>query len=44
MMGTEWITLRGAFPLSGKNWQQMLDMLNAMKPSLVNDTESSEKK
>lgn len=32
---TEWATLQAAFPLSEDAWDQMLAVLNAMKPALV---------
>ncbi len=35
LSGTEWVTLRGSFPLSESQWKQMTDMLEALKPGLV---------
>lgn len=32
---TDWASLEAAFPLSEENWQQMIAVLNAMKPALV---------
>lgn len=37
--GTEWATLQAPFPISEGAWQQMMAVLNAMKPAL---TEASE--
>lgn len=34
---SEWAALRANFPLTPEKWQQMLDVLEAMKPSLVED-------
>ena len=35
LTGTDWVTLEGPFPMDEKTWQQMLDMLNALKPGLT---------
>jgi hypothetical protein len=35
LSATEWVTLQAAFPLSAFAWQQMLRVLEAMKPGLV---------
>ena len=40
---TEWATLSARFPLTGLQWDQMLAVLNVMKPALVNaDAETKE--
>lgn len=33
--GTSWVTVQGAFPLSEQAWDQMIALLNAMKPGLT---------
>lgn len=35
LSGAEWVTVEGAFPLSEQAWNQMIAVLNAMKPGLV---------
>ncbi len=35
LSGTSWATLNAAFPMTATAWQQMMDMLTAMKPGLV---------
>ena len=32
---SEWAALQAPFPLTEEKWEQMLDVLNAMKPALV---------
>lgn len=34
-LGSRWLTLRGRFPVSTEEWAQMLYVLDAMKPGLV---------
>jgi len=38
--GTSWVTLQAAFPLSEDAWDQMIMLLNAMKPGLTTPDES----
>lgn len=33
--GTSWVTVQGAFPLSAEAWDQMMALLEAMKPGLT---------
>jgi hypothetical protein len=33
--GTSWVTVEGPFPLSEQAWDQMIALLNAMKPGLT---------
>ena len=33
--GTKWATLQAPFPIPSATWDQMMDMLNAMKPGLI---------
>ncbi len=40
---TEWATLQAAFPLSEDAWNQMITVLNAMKPVLVAPPEKQER-
>lgn len=35
LSATEWVILQGPFPLSGEAWDQLLKVLNVMKPGLV---------
>ena len=35
LSATDWVTLQAAFPLSEDEWDQMITVLNAMKPGLV---------
>jgi hypothetical protein len=44
LAGTKWVTVHGSFPLSRSAWDQMLAMLEAMKPGLVEsgDEENTE--
>ncbi len=35
LQGIPWVILRGPFPISEKNWKQMMQMIEAMKPGLV---------
>lgn len=35
LSGAEWVTVQGAFPLTEEAWDQMIAVLNAMKPGLV---------
>ena len=35
--GTTWATLKAPFPISTTNWDQMMNMLNALKPGLTSD-------
>lgn len=38
LSGAEWVTVQGAFPLTEEAWDQMIAVLNAMKPGLVKRT------
>ncbi len=35
LSATEWAALQAPFPLTPAKWEQMLTVLNAMKPALV---------
>jgi hypothetical protein len=35
LSANEWVTLNGAFPLTETAWQQLLRVLDVMKPGLV---------
>ena len=35
--GTSWATLQAPFPMSTTTWDQMMNMLNALKPGLTSD-------
>jgi hypothetical protein len=37
LSANEWVTVHAEFPLSEDAWQQMLRVLEAMKPGLVSD-------
>lgn len=41
LAANEWASLRAPFPLSERKWKQMLAVLEAMKPALVQDGEQS---
>jgi hypothetical protein len=41
MSGSTWAELRGPFPVSKKEWSQMMAILQAMEPALVQEDESN---
>lgn len=42
LSGADWVTVQGAFPLTEQAWDQMIAVLNAMKPGLITPPDSSE--
>lgn len=39
----EWALLQAAFPMTQAKWEQMLKVLEAMKPALITETNGQEK-
>lgn len=44
LSATEWVKIQASYPLSEKSWNQMFNILNAYKPSLVSSETQDEKK
>ncbi len=42
LSATEWVKIQASYPLSEKSWNQMFNILNAYKPSLVSEDEAKE--